>query len=152
MICRFMGEPNCNSFRREWVPLMYVITVKGRIANFANIIAMNLLMAVNKFRGDSHDKASTFYMAAFMMDVICASVTFPGLKMTWSPNDALVPEFYQMLWIDRYALYFYAICNEIMPHLFFLLYGHLPTRISPEGQSTIWEIGCWYVTDYCTYI
>ena len=39
MICRLMGERNCNFFRKEWVSYMYAVVEDGRILNWANLLA-----------------------------------------------------------------------------------------------------------------
>jgi len=66
MICRLMGEKNCNLFRREWVPYMYAVVEHGRVLNWANIMADVLLRALRRYLEAPEETKPSFFMFAYL--------------------------------------------------------------------------------------
>jgi len=94
MLCRLFGEKNCNLFKREWTPIMHVVVEEGKVMNWANILAANLLSAIRKYKDSVKGHEPPFFMAAYVLDLICTTVPFPELNLFWKPDTLAVHEMF----------------------------------------------------------
>jgi len=81
MMCRLFGEKNCNMFKHEWTPVKHVVVEDGQVMNWANILVANSLGVVKKYKDAPRGKETPFYMATYLLDLICAAVHFPEFKL-----------------------------------------------------------------------
>lgn len=83
MLCRLMGEKNCNIFKKEWVPYMYAVVEQGRVLNWANILADVMQKVLRKYLEVSEVAKPQFYMFSYLLDMVLAMIEFPELKLKW---------------------------------------------------------------------
>ena len=152
MLCRLMGEKNCNLFRREWVPYMYDVVEHRKVLNWANIMVDVLLRALRRYLEAPEEAKPSFFMSAYLLDMVCAKVEFTELKLKWGANSTSVCELFSMLWSGNYIPHFYTICNRIMPRVYLALFNEAPLRISPEAATTIKLFRHWFLEEYFTVI
>ena len=74
MLCRLMGEKNCNIFRSDWVPYMHAVVEKGTVLNWSSIISNVIVGVLRKFVDASQDNKPPFYMSAYLLDMVCAQL------------------------------------------------------------------------------
>jgi len=97
---------------------MHAVVEEGKIMNWDNILVANFLGDVKIHKDAPKGKEPPFYMAAYLLDLVCAAVHFLELKLQWGHKTPIVYELFQILWIDRYLIHFYSICNLIIPQIF----------------------------------
>lgn len=152
MMCRLFSEKNYNLFRRESTPIMHVVVEEGKIMNWANILVAIFLNAIRRRKDASRGQEPPFYIAAYLLDLICAAIHFPKLKLLWGPNTLAAHEMFQVMWIERYPTYFYLICNVIMPQVFQALNGIFPPRLSINTRKKNQLLGHSYLEELFTII
>lgn len=145
MLCRLMGEKNCNLFRREWVPYMYAVVEHGWILNWANILADVMQKVLRRYLEASEGSKPSFFMYAYLLDMVCTMIEFPELKLKWGVNPTPIYELFSMLWSGNYIPHLYTICDRIMPRVYLTLFNEVPPRISQEAAATIRLFGHWYL-------
>jgi len=127
--------------------MMYVVVEEGTILNWSNILASNLLYTVKRRKDAPRGQEPPFYMAAYLLYLVCVEIYFPELKLQWGPETPVVHEMFQVMWIDRYPVHFYLICDMIVPHIFQALNGVLPPRLSVVAKNVIQSLGHWYLEE-----
>jgi len=152
MMCRLFGVKNCNLFRREWTPIMHIVVEEGNIMNWANILVANLLNAIRRRKYAPRGQEPPFYMAAYLLDLVCTAIHFLEIKLQWGSGSPAIHEMFQVMWTNRYPVHFYFICNMIMPQVFQALNGILPSRLSIEARNAIQSPGHWYLEELFTII
>ena len=115
MICRLMGEKNCNLFRKEWVPIMHAIVEEGKILNWANLLAEVMQKTLKKYLEAPSDTKPPFYMSAYLLDMAMARINFSDISLNWVSNPIPIHELFFLQWADNYIPHFYTICDRIMP-------------------------------------
>lgn len=131
---------------------MHVVVEDGKVMNWANILAVNFLNTIRKYKDVVKGSEPPFFMAAYILDLVCVAIPFPELNLFWKCNTLAIHEMFQILWVDKYPVHFYSICSIIMPQVFCALNGSLPPRLSGEARNTIQLLGHWYLEEYFTVI
>lgn len=152
MLCRPMGERNCKSFQKDWIPFMHAVVEEVKILNWANLLAEAILKNLRKYMDAPAESKPPFYMSTYLLDMTLAKIDFPSLKLNWADGAKPIQELFSMLWADNYIPHFYKICDKIMPGVHFMLFGHVPPKISKEATSTIKRLGHWYLEEFLTII
>ena len=152
MICRLMGEKNCNLFRKEWVPIMHAVVEEGKILNWANLLAEVMQKTLRKYLEAPTEAKPPFYMSAYLLDMAMAQINFPDIGLSWVGNPIPIHELFFMLWADNYIPNIYTICDKIITRVHAVLFGQVPRRISPEAALTIKHLGHWYLEEFFTII
>ena len=60
--------------------------IAGIVFNWENILSANLLLALKKAIQMQDAKVTLIYFLGFLLDVLCASNQYPGLKWAWTPK------------------------------------------------------------------
>lgn len=152
MICRLMGEKNCNIFRKKWVPIMHAAAEEGRILNWASMLAEVMQKELRKHIEAPEEAKPPFYMSAYLLDMAIAQINFPDVGLNWVSNPIPIHELFSILWADHYIPHFYTICDKIMPRVYTILFGQAPRRISADAALTIKRLGHWFLEDFFTII
>ena len=71
--------------------------------------------ALRKYLEEPKGAKPSFYMSAYLLDMVCAMIEFPELKLKWGITPTPIHELFSMLWVDNYIPHFYAICDKVMP-------------------------------------
>ena len=131
---------------------MHAVVEEGKIMNWENILAANLLSMIRRHKDTTKGCEPPFFMSVYLLDLICVAVPFPNLNLCWKFDSLLIHEVFQIMWVYRYQIPFYLICNEIMPRIYHVLNGSFLPQLSIEVRNTIRTFGHWYLTEFFTII
>ena len=81
----------------------------------------------------TNPKGTTFYFSAYLMDVLCASNSFLGMKWAWTPQSPPIHLYYKELWKENNYKEMYIICNHFVAEAHQLLFGLEMPRITEAG-------------------
>jgi hypothetical protein len=149
MICRLYGEEKSTHFHMEWMPMAYTVVKTGKIFNWVDILTFNIFQNVKNSPGM---KNPSFYMSAYLIDVVCSSIQFPTFGWSWDQNQPLVHVYCSELWEVNYKKHIYDICDFFLAPLHTIIFGYPTYRISKESMATLKDIADWYMRKYYTYI
>jgi hypothetical protein len=94
----------------------------------------------------------TFYMASYLLDIICARNAFTGMNLNWHSSELTVHVYFSILWENRYKKSYVVICDQLIARTYFLLFRKECPRLSDEAKKVITKIGHWYLDERETYI
>jgi hypothetical protein len=83
LICRLYGERNFSKFSQEWMPLAYTLAISRSIFNWGTIILKQLSIGIEKAHKPKSGEVPSFFMASYLLDVVCARNIFPGMGLRW---------------------------------------------------------------------
>ena len=86
MLSFLHGEANCTNFKSEWLPIAHGVMSDGIVFNWASMLSQNLLKALEKAVRKPDPKGTIFYFATYLLDILCASNSFPSLNWAWTPQ------------------------------------------------------------------
>jgi hypothetical protein len=84
MLCKLYGERDYSQFSEAWIPLAYHVVMWGRKFNWGGIISKQLSLRISQAQSPQPGAPPTFHMVSFLLDVLCAQNTFPGLSLSWT--------------------------------------------------------------------
>ena len=87
MLSRLHGEVDCTNFKTEWLPVVHGVMLVGIVFNWASMLSQSLLKALEKAVWKSNPKGTIFYFSAYLLDVLYASNSFPGMNWAWTPQS-----------------------------------------------------------------
>ena len=97
----------------------------GLVLNWGEINSSNMDSQLKKAQKD-HE----FYMASYLMDVMCASQEYPAMGWKWDPNQSSIHVYYKILWENKYKEYYQRMCNGLFTHIHWVLFGEEAPCIS----------------------
>jgi len=65
------GRPDIDTMLITWVPIMYIVAIRGTIFNYASILASTLKNNIHTSKNPEADQASKIYMTSYLLDVVC---------------------------------------------------------------------------------
>jgi hypothetical protein len=83
LIFRLYGEKDCSRFSEAWMPLAYTVAVSGSSFNWGGIISKKLSITIQQAQETKEGETPSFFMASFLLDVICARNVFSGMNLSW---------------------------------------------------------------------
>ena len=86
MLSHLHGEADCTNFKAKWIPIAHGVLSTDIVFNWASILYQNMLKALERAMRKIDPKGTTFYFSTYLMDVLCASNSFPSMKCTWTPQ------------------------------------------------------------------
>ena len=86
MLSKLHGEADNTFFKAEWIPLAHRVMSTMILFNRAGILSANILRALEKVVPRPEARGSPFYFSGFLLDVLCASNQFLGLKWACTPR------------------------------------------------------------------
>ena len=132
------GEVDCTNFKFEWFPVAHGVMSNGIVFNWANILSQNLLKALEKAVRKPHPKGTIFYFPTYLLDVLYASNSFPGLNWAWTPQSPPIHLYYKELWKENSYLEMYNIYDHFITHAHQLLLGkRYPEYLNQDGNRFI---------------
>ena len=100
----------------------------------------------------SDPKPTTFYFFTYLMDILCASNSFPCMKWAWNPQRHPIHLYCKELWKEKSFKEMYIICNHFLAKAHQLLFRSEIPRITRAGHDSIAQIENWYMLKDSTYI
>jgi hypothetical protein len=98
-------------------------------------------------------KAASFFMSAYIMDVVCFMTPFLLMSWSWDPSDAEpIHVYHSKLWEDKVANFIYKIFNWVMVPMHVTIFGNPPPRISDSIAVNLSSMSDWYVEAEFSYI
>ena len=73
---------------------MHVVVEEGKVMNWANILAVNFLSTIRKYKDAVKENEPPFFMTAYVLYLICAAVPFPELNLFWKPDTLAIHEMF----------------------------------------------------------
>ena len=152
MFCQLYGLPNCIEFKSKWDPIAHHILLTGESFNWENIFPVVLKEAIENYQKVSTSMKSTFYMSGYVMDVFCATSSFPTMGWNWTKTSPLVHIYCSNMWEDNFIPWIYEICDHFIGSMYKMIFkGDSPT-FSKGAKALIYFLRDWYVGEYFSYI
>jgi hypothetical protein len=146
------GEKDCSKFSEAWMPLAYTVAIIGSSFNWGEIISKQLSICVQQAQTSKEGEAPTFYMASYLLDVMCARNVFAGMNLRWHVAELPIHVYFNMLWENRYKKSYSLICDEFIARIYFILFKKECPRLSRTAKKMIAKVGHWYLDECATYI
>jgi hypothetical protein len=153
MTCKLYGREDTSHFFLQWVPLIHRV-VEGCSFDWAKMLSDSLTTRVTEYRAQKESrKISSFFMYAYIMDVVCFLTPFPLMSWSWTPTEVEPNHVYHSkLWENKAADFIYEIFNWVMVPLHVAIFGHPPPRISESIVTNLSSIVDWYVEAELSYL
>jgi hypothetical protein len=97
-------------------------------------------------------EAPTFYMASYLLDVMCARNIFADMNLSWHVAELSVHIYFKVLWKNKYKKSYSLICDEFIARIYFILFKKECPRLSTTSKKIISKVGHWYLDESTTYI
>jgi hypothetical protein len=97
-------------------------------------------------------EAPNFYMALYLLDVMCTRNVFADMNLSWHLAELLVHVYFNMLWENRYKKYYSLICDEFIARIYFIVFKKEWPRLSATDKKMISKVGHWYLDEHTIYI
>ena len=152
MLCRLYGLPNCTELKVEWAPIAHHILITSESFNWAHILSMVLKEAIGKYRKNSASRKPAFYLSRYVIDVFCATSSFPAMGWNWTRTSPLVHIYCSDMCEDNFFHLIYEISDHLIGSIYQMIFkGDAPT-FSERTRALISLMGDWYVGEYFSYI
>lgn len=138
--------------RLNGFPCLMDSCLQGFFFNWVGILSANIIRALEKAVRRPEARGSPLYFFGFLLDVLCPSNQFPGLKWDWTPRSPLVNIYSLELWKENYNREMYIICEHFLVPAHKMIFGSKMSWISKASRESISKIGNWYLLRYFTYI
>jgi hypothetical protein len=152
LICWLYGEKDCSKFSETWIPLAYIVVIVRRIFNWGPIISKQLSICVHQSHMLKEGEAPTFYMASYLLDVMCVRNVFVGMNLRWHVPKLPVHIYFSILWENMYKTSYALIYDEFITCIHFIIFKRECPRLSAAAKKIITKIGHWYLDECSTYI
>jgi hypothetical protein len=136
-----MGRKTCSKFSEAWMPLAYTVAISGSIFNWGAIISKQLSTRIEQAQNPKPGDVPSFYMASYLLDVICARNIFSGMGLSWHVSELPVHVYFSTLWENRYKKSYAMICDEFLARLYFIIFKQECPRLSKSAKKIISLIG-----------
>jgi hypothetical protein len=110
LICRLYGEKDCSIFSEAWMPLAYIVAISRSNFNWGAIISKQLSICIQQAQTPKEGETPTFYMASYLLDVMCARNIFSGMNLSWHMCKTPGPRIFQHLMGEQ-------VQEILLPHL-----------------------------------
>jgi hypothetical protein len=152
LIYRLYGEKDCSKFSEKWIPLAYTMEIIGRSFKLGPIISKKLSIGVHQAHTSKEGEAPTFYLASYLLNVMCARNVSVGMNLRWNVAELMVHIYFNILCENMYKTSYALICNEFITCIHFIIFKKECPRLSAEAKKIITNIGHWYLYECSTYI
>jgi hypothetical protein len=153
MTCRLYGKEDTTHFFLPWVPLIHTVA-EGCSFDWAKLLSDSLTSRITEYRMQrANGKAASFFMSAYIMDVVCFMTPFPLMSWSWTPSEAEpIHVYHSKLWEDKATEFIYEIFNWVMVPMHVSIFGNPPPRISDSIATNLSNVADWYVEAEFSYI
>jgi hypothetical protein len=81
LLYKLHGEKICSRFSEAWMPLDFTISISSTGFNWGAIISKQLSTCIKQAQEMKEVDTPDFYMASYLLDVICIRNTFSGMNL-----------------------------------------------------------------------
>lgn len=87
MMFRLYGRENTTHFLLQWVPIMHTVA-EGYSFDWAKMLSDSLVKEITEYRSlKAKGQPASFFMSAYIMDVVCFMTSFPLTGWNWTPTS-----------------------------------------------------------------
>jgi hypothetical protein len=85
----------------------------------------------------------SFYMASYLLYIICARNVFSGINLNWNSSELLVHVYFNILWDNKYKKSYTLICDHFIACIYFCCSGNnaLGCQKKQKGLYPKWVTG-----------
>jgi hypothetical protein len=141
LIYRLYGEKDCSKFSEACIPLTHTMAILGSSFSWGAIISKKLNINLSQAQTSKEGEVLVFYMASYLLDVICARFFFAGMNLSWHVFELSVHVYFMILWENIYKRSYSLICDEFLARVYFLIFRKEFPRISMVAKKMITNIG-----------
>jgi hypothetical protein len=152
LLCKLHGEKDCSRFLEAWMPLTYTVAIFGIGFNWRAIISKQMSTYIRQAQTLKEGETLSFYMASYLLDVVCARNDFDGMNLIWHTSDLLVHVYFGILWENRYKKSYSLIRDQFIADIHLFLFKKECPRLSDAAKNIISKVGQWYLDERDTYI
>jgi hypothetical protein len=124
----------------------------GSSFNWGAIISKQLSINLLQAQTPKEGEVPIFYMASYLLDVICARNVFAGMNLSWHIVEFPVHVYFSILWENRYKISYAMICDGFIARIYFIIFRKEFPRLSVASKKMIAKVGHWYFEETSTYI
>jgi hypothetical protein len=151
LICHLYGEKDLSRFYEAYIPLSYTIATSRSTFNCGSIISKQLSTKIEEAQNPKTRETPAFYMASYLLNVICARNVFPGLSIRWNISEFPVHFYFIILWENKYKRSIALICDGFICRVYSLIFKQSCPRLSEAAKKVIAKIGHWYLEEKIRY-
>jgi hypothetical protein len=151
LICWLYGDKDCSRFLEAWMPLEYTIAISRSGFNWGAIISKHLSICIQHAQTPKEGESPIFYMASYLLDVMCARNVFADMNLRWHVVEILFHVYFNILWESMYNKSYSLICDQFIAHIYFILFKKECPRLSIAAKRVISKVGHWYMDERDTY-
>ena len=89
LMSRIFGRKDASHFLGKWIPIIHQY---GSVLKWGEIISFNFDIQLKKVKNEHK-----FYMASYLLDVMCASIEYPSLSWKWNLDFPSINVYCKML-------------------------------------------------------
>ena len=132
---------------------MYTITVYGTHFNWANMIVVALRSNISATLAPDEEYVSEFYMASYLLDVVCARCHFEGWSHNWDPkHGGPIHKDLMVFWDSRYKQDIESIARIFIPAFYRKIFGRYAPCMSWCAMEMITQVAHWFPNAEGTFI
>ena len=132
LLSRIFGRKDVSTFPDKWIPIIHKVITTRSVLSWGEIISSNLDSQLKKVQSEHK-----FYMASYMMYVMCANREYPSLGWKWNRSLSSIHVYCKMLWENKYKEDYERICNELFAPIYHILFGKESPCLSLEGHEIV---------------
>jgi hypothetical protein len=152
LLYRLHGEKDCTMFSEVWMPLAYTVDISGIGFNWGAIISKQLSTCIRQAQTPKEAETSSFYMASYLLDVICSNNVFAGMNLSWHSSKLSVHVYFDILWENKYKKSYSLICDQFNACIYSFLFNKKCPRLLDATKRVVSKVGHWYLDEHETYI
>jgi hypothetical protein len=104
------------------MPLEYTTMIARCSFNWGAIISKKLSTCVLQAQMLKEGEALNFYMASYLLDVMCSRNIFANMNLSWHVAELLVHIYFSVLWENRHKKSYSLIYNELITRIYFIIF------------------------------
>jgi hypothetical protein len=124
----------------------------GSSFNWGAIISKQLSICVQQAQTPKEGEAPTFYMASYLLDVMCARNVFADMNLRWHVAELPVHVYFNILWENRYKNLMHSSAMNSSPTFILLFLRRNAQDYLQTAKKMIEKVGHWYLDERSTYI
>jgi hypothetical protein len=119
------------------MPLAYIVAITGSSFNWGAIISKQLIICVQQAQIPKEGEASTFYMASYLLDVMCVRNVFTNMNLRWHFTELPVHIYFNILWENRHKNSYALIYDEFITRIHFIIFKKKCPILYVEAKKMI---------------
>ena len=145
MLCRIYGRLDATTFSSTWISLINYVTIYGTRFNWASLLVASLKTNISVALAPEEGYSSEFYMAFYLLDVVCSRCHFEGWAHNWDPKQARPVHIeMQVFWDSKYKKDIESISQQFIPALYRKLFGQDTPCMSWRVMETLVKVSHWF--------